>query len=190
MRSRPGCSACKDSVPVSPPIGGVSRYYSPGSLCSTAMIMVMAVRGAAATWMIRCCDTTRSAGGRCGHGRGWPLAGQPARATAGAAGPGVLPGPDRAWRHSPMWVRCWPSPVTAGRAGSWRRPPGTGRAQAPKACGKGCKGHRDYAWAWLATASPAHWLLVRRSCSGSSPLAYFWCPAPPVARQPHRTTFG
>ena len=30
-------------------------------------------------------------------------------------------------------------------------------------CGPGCKGRRDYAWAWVATASPRHWLWLRRS---------------------------
>ena len=28
--------------------------------------------------------------------------------------------PGRGWRHSPIFVRCWPSPATAGRAGSWQ----------------------------------------------------------------------
>ena len=32
-----------------------------------------------------------------------------------------------------------------------------------RSCGPGCKGHRDYQWAWLATSSPRHWLLIRRS---------------------------
>jgi SRSO17 transposase len=32
-----------------------------------------------------------------------------------------------------------------------------------RSCGPGCKGHRDYWWAWAATASPRHWLLARRS---------------------------
>ena len=42
-----------------------------------------------------------------------------------------------------------------------------------RSCGPGCKGHRDYAWAWAATASARHWVLIRRSlawtasCSGS-----------------------
>jgi SRSO17 transposase len=51
-----------------------------------------------------------------------------------------------------------------------------------RSCGRGCKGHRDYLWAWLATASPQHWLLLRRSISGPPGLAYFYCHAP--ARQP------
>jgi hypothetical protein len=25
-----------------------------------------------------------------------------------------------------------------------------------RSCGSGCKGHRDYQWAWIATASPRH----------------------------------
>ena len=32
-----------------------------------------------------------------------------------------------------------------------------------RSCGRGCKGHRDYDWAWAATASPRHWVLIRRS---------------------------
>jgi SRSO17 transposase len=32
-----------------------------------------------------------------------------------------------------------------------------------RSCGPGCKGHRDYAWAWAATASLRHWVLIRRS---------------------------
>ncbi|MGE5134155.1 MAG: IS701 family transposase [Gemmatimonadota bacterium] len=47
-----------------------------------------------------------------------------------------------------------------------------------RSCGKGCKGHRDYHWAWLATASPRHWLLLRGSIAGPSQLAYFYCHAP------------
>ena len=47
-----------------------------------------------------------------------------------------------------------------------------------RSCGRGCKGRRDYAWAWLGTASPRHWLLLRRSCCDPSELAYFWCHVP------------
>lgn len=45
-----------------------------------------------------------------------------------------------------------------------------------------CKGHRDYDWAWAATASPRHWVLIRRSIGGHSELAFFYCHAP--ARRP------
>ena len=31
-----------------------------------------------------------------------------------------------------------------------------------RSCGRGCKGHRDYAWAWAATSSPRHWILIGR----------------------------
>jgi len=51
-----------------------------------------------------------------------------------------------------------------------------------RSCGRGCKGHRDYAWAWAATASPRHWVLIRRSISDPSDLAFFYCHAP--ARRP------
>ena len=47
-----------------------------------------------------------------------------------------------------------------------------------RSCGPGCKGHRDYEWAWAATASPRHHVLIRRSLSGPSELAYFYCHAP------------
>ena len=29
-----------------------------------------------------------------------------------------------------------------------------------RSCGPGCKGRRDYAWAWAATAAPRHWVLI------------------------------
>ena len=47
-----------------------------------------------------------------------------------------------------------------------------------RSCGPGCKGHRDYAWAWAATASPRHWVLIRRSLSDPGDLAFFYCHAP------------
>jgi SRSO17 transposase len=47
-----------------------------------------------------------------------------------------------------------------------------------RSCGPGCKGHRDYDWAWAATASPRHWLLIRRSIPDPSDLAFFYCHAP------------
>ena len=56
-----------------------------------------------------------------------------------------------------------------------------------RSCGPGCKGHRDYHWAWAATASPRHHVLIRRSMSGPSGLAFFYCHAPagrPVSRPP------
>jgi len=46
-------------------------------------------------------------------------------------------------------------------------------------CGKGSKGDRDYAWAWLATASSRHTLLVRRNLHDpSADLAFFYCYVP------------
>jgi SRSO17 transposase len=47
-----------------------------------------------------------------------------------------------------------------------------------RSCGPGCKGHRDYRWAWAATASPRHWLLIRRSIPDPSDLTFFYCHAP------------
>jgi hypothetical protein len=46
-----------------------------------------------------------------------------------------------------------------------------------RSCGAGCKGHRDYGWAWAATASPRHHVLIRRSLSDPSDLAFFYCHA-------------
>ena len=45
--------------------------------------------------------------------------------------------------------------------------------------GAGSKGERDYEWAWIATASDAHHLLVRRSLSDPGEVAYFYCYSPP-----------
>jgi SRSO17 transposase len=47
-----------------------------------------------------------------------------------------------------------------------------------RSCGRGCKGHRDYAWAWAATASPRHWVLIRCSLTDPGDLAFFYCHAP------------
>lgn len=47
-----------------------------------------------------------------------------------------------------------------------------------RSCGRGCKGHRDYAWAWAATSSPRHWVLIRRSLADPSDLAFYYCHAP------------
>jgi SRSO17 transposase len=43
--------------------------------------------------------------------------------------------------------------------------------------GAGSKGERDYAWAWIATASPRHWLLIRRHL-GTGECAYHYCHIP------------
>ena len=47
-----------------------------------------------------------------------------------------------------------------------------------RSCGRGCKGHRDYAWAWAATSSPRHWVLIRRSLADPDDLAFYFCHAP------------
>jgi hypothetical protein len=47
-----------------------------------------------------------------------------------------------------------------------------------RSCGPGCKGHRDSARAWAATASPRHQVLIRRSLSDPSDLAFFYCHVP------------
>ena len=47
-----------------------------------------------------------------------------------------------------------------------------------RSAGPGTKGERRYAWAWLATTSPRHHLLIRRSLTDLTELAYFytWVP--------------
>jgi SRSO17 transposase len=45
-------------------------------------------------------------------------------------------------------------------------------------CGPGSKGERRYAFAWLATASPRHFLLIRRSLNNPTEVAYFFCYVP------------
>src|SRR3982751_1664119 len=45
-------------------------------------------------------------------------------------------------------------------------------------CGPGSKGERRYAFAWLATASDRHFLLIRRSLRKPAELAYFYCYVP------------
>jgi hypothetical protein len=45
-------------------------------------------------------------------------------------------------------------------------------------CGPGSKGERHYAWAWIGTASPRHFLLIRRSLNRPNDLAYFYCYMP------------
>jgi hypothetical protein len=47
-----------------------------------------------------------------------------------------------------------------------------------RSCGRGCKGHRDYEWAWVGTALPQHWVLIRRSLSNPEDLAFYFCHAP------------
>jgi len=52
------------------------------------------------------------------------------------------------------------------------------RAWQIASCGPGSKGERRYGWAWLATASDRHFLLIRRSLSNPTELAYFYCYLP------------
>jgi SRSO17 transposase len=51
------------------------------------------------------------------------------------------------------------------------------RAWEVRSAGKGSKGERWYAWAWLATASPGHSLLVRRHLK-TGELAFHYCFVP------------
>ena len=69
-----------------------------------------------------------------------------------------------------------PSGRKAAVGGLARLVPAT--AWETRSCGPGCKGHRDYDWAWAATCSPRHWVLIRRSISDPSDLAFFYCHAP------------
>jgi SRSO17 transposase len=45
-------------------------------------------------------------------------------------------------------------------------------------CGPGSKGDRTYGWAWIATASGRHHLLVRRSLTDPAEVAFFYCHVP------------
>lgn len=45
-------------------------------------------------------------------------------------------------------------------------------------CGAGAKGERRYDWALIATTSPVHRLLIRRSLSNPSDLAFYLCHTP------------
>jgi SRSO17 transposase len=47
-----------------------------------------------------------------------------------------------------------------------------------RSAGKGSKGARWYGWAWLATASPRHYLLIRRH-RATGELAFHYCHVPP-----------
>ena len=47
-----------------------------------------------------------------------------------------------------------------------------------RSCGRVCKGHRDYEWAWAGTTLPRHWVLIRRSLSKPEDLAFYFCHAP------------
>jgi SRSO17 transposase len=47
-----------------------------------------------------------------------------------------------------------------------------------RSCGPGSKGPRYYDWALVATASPRHFLLIRRSASDPDEVAYFYCHVP------------
>jgi SRSO17 transposase len=48
-----------------------------------------------------------------------------------------------------------------------------------RSCGKGCKGHRYYQWALLATASPHHHVLLRRHPDRPDQVTYFYVYVPP-----------
>jgi hypothetical protein len=54
----------------------------------------------------------------------------------------------------------------------------TRRAWQVASRGPGSKGERRYAWAWLSTSSQRHFVLIRRSLTKSSELAYFYCFVP------------
>jgi SRSO17 transposase len=60
-----------------------------------------------------------------------------------------------------------------------------GRHWEARSAGKGSKGGRWYAWAWLGTASPRHYLLIRRTLA-TGELAFCYCFVP--ASQPASLT--
>jgi SRSO17 transposase len=45
-------------------------------------------------------------------------------------------------------------------------------------CGAGSKGDRTYRWAWIATGSDRHHLLVRRNLTDPTDVAFFYCYVP------------
>jgi SRSO17 transposase len=51
-------------------------------------------------------------------------------------------------------------------------------AWSQRSCGPGCKGHRWYEWAWIATSSPTHQVLVRRNPDDHTKVTFFYCHAP------------
>jgi SRSO17 transposase len=53
----------------------------------------------------------------------------------------------------------------------------SGRSWEIRSAGKGSKGARWYAWAWLATISPRHYLLIRRHVT-TGELAFHYCHVP------------
>ena len=61
------------------------------------------------------------------------------------------------------------------------RLPAAGRCREVRSAGNGSKGRRWYAWAWLATVSPRHYLLIRRHLA-TGELAFHYCFVP--ASQP------
>lgn len=60
------------------------------------------------------------------------------------------------------------------------------KAWTKASAGPGSKGDRLYAWAWVATLSPHHHLLVRRNLTDPTDQAYFYCFVP----QPRPATLG
>jgi SRSO17 transposase len=52
------------------------------------------------------------------------------------------------------------------------------RAWQTASAGAGSKGEREYDWAWLATASTRHHLLIRRRLADPCDLAFFYCHVP------------
>ena len=54
---------------------------------------------------------------------------------------------------------------------------GAGRGWEVRSAGTGAKGQRWYAWAWLGTASPEHYLLIRRHLV-TGELAFHYCYVP------------
>jgi SRSO17 transposase len=54
---------------------------------------------------------------------------------------------------------------------------GTRRGWEVRSAGHGAKGRRWYAWAWLATATPRHYLLIRRHLA-TGDLAFHYCFVP------------
>lgn len=52
------------------------------------------------------------------------------------------------------------------------------KTYARASCGAGSKGDRTYAWAWIATESDRHHLLVRRNLTDPTDVAFFYTYVP------------
>ncbi len=142
--------------------GGRARARVPGGVRFATKPALAAAMVTAAAWS--CVPFAWVAGDEV-YGRSGQL-----RRACERAGKGYVPGVPVNFRVT------LPSGRTAAISAVAAMTPGT--AWETRSCGPGCKGRRDYAWAWAATASPRHWALIRRSLANPADLAFFYCHVP------------